>query len=378
MKKLRFEWLIIVALAAITITFCYLFFAQKDLIREERERVAALEQNLQEKESEIEDYVAIVRNLKKKRSSAYKESEELRIEMGLLKAKVRELEEQLASAESKMQLAALDEEAAFEEEGADTETEKLVPDMKGIGKLAGKMMKIPGMKKMIREQQRVQLDMMYGDLYKKLWLSEENLTAFKELLLDRQMSMVELGLEFLDGEMDKEKQKEVDKKVKEAQEEIDEEVRDFLGDEKFEKYQEYNNTITERIILSQYKQQLAATQIDALTDYQENQLIQAMKDERVNFPASEDYGDPTNPKPPMFSKEMIDSYLRNKEEYNKRIIEKTGQLLTEEQLDQFKTALKNQLDMEKLGMEMASKMFGSGEKSPAAVTAADTATEATE
>ena len=51
------------------------------------------------------------------------------------------------------------------------------------------MMKSPQMKEMMRAQQKVSIDGMYGSLSKYLNLSTNDMDALKELLLQRQMAI---------------------------------------------------------------------------------------------------------------------------------------------------------------------------------------------
>ena len=63
----------------------------------------------------------------------------------------------------------------------------------GMGGYLAKMMENPEMKKMIREQQKAALKMIYGDLYKDLNMTEDEKAKFTEALLDNQMKNMERG-----------------------------------------------------------------------------------------------------------------------------------------------------------------------------------------
>ena len=62
--------------------------------------------------------------------------------------------------------------------------------------------------------------------------------------------------------------------------------------------------------------------------------------------------------------ENLDRQLKWMEDYNRRVIDRAGQVLTPEQLAQYRTFQEQQVSMQKIGLKMAGQMFG-GER-PAA------------
>ena len=138
-----------------------------------------------------------------------------------------------------------------------------------------KIMENPDMREMIRQTQKPQLDIMYGDLYKKLDLSPEQIEAFKELLLDKQMNEIDLAYKMGDDTGDTTAQQ--------NKEDINRELKELLGEDRYDRYNDYHSTLGERMAVNQYKNRLAQNEIQPLAEYQEQQLIQAMKEEKQNF-----------------------------------------------------------------------------------------------
>ncbi|MGA2138789.1 MAG: hypothetical protein ABSH14_08015 [Verrucomicrobiia bacterium] len=137
--------------------------------------------------------------------------------------------------------------------------------------LAG-MMKNPQMKEMVRAQQKVMLDRMYGSLSSYLNLPADKLDALKEMLADRQMAMVDSGMAMMGGSESDRKQAVEETKV--IKSDYDKKIQDLLGPQDYSVFQQYEQTANERMSVQMFKNALPADA--ALTDQQEDNLIAAM------------------------------------------------------------------------------------------------------
>src|SRR5829696_462800 len=126
---------------------------------------------------------------------------------------------------------------------------------KGMGDMLGKMMKDPAMREMLREQQKVMVNMMYGGLFKDLKLSPEEKDKLKELLTDAQMKNVEAA-QGMFGNTEGATE-DTTKQIADAKKQTDAEIKALLGDERFAQYQEYQKNVGERMQMDQFKNQLA-------------------------------------------------------------------------------------------------------------------------
>ena len=230
---------------------------------------------------------------------------------------------------------------------------------KGMGDMLSKMMKDPAMKEMMRTQQKVMVQKMYGPLLKDLNLPPEQKDKFMELMLDRQMSSIDqAGALFKEGETDK---TEAAKAMQESQKELDASLKALVGDEKFAQYQDYTKTMGERMQLDQFRQQLETGNM-ALQDDQMKSLLQVMKEEREKVPPviSNKAGD----NPADFAKALSEDNLAKQfqwqEDLNRRVQERAGQVLTPEQLKEFTDFQSQQMNLQKVGMKMAKELFGTG------------------
>ena len=240
----------------------------------------------------------------------------------------------------------------------------------GLGDMIAKMMADPAMKKMMRQQQAAAMDMMYGPLFKEINLSTEDKEKFKELLLDRQMKAVEAGGAFMKLQGEDTDKTAAMNDLAAQQKEFDAQVKAVLGDERYGQYKDYSETMAERMAVNQLSQQLASSP-NPLSDDQSRQLLEIMKAEKKNTtpvfgePGADGSANMANWQA-MLSEERMNEFFKQREEIDQRVLERSKAVLTPEQLTAFATHQANQLQMQRLGMSMAAKMFGTQKPEDAA------------
>lgn len=215
------------------------------------------------------------------------------------------------------------------------------------------MMDDPEMAKVIKEQQRVMMDMMYGPLFKELGLTEEESTQFKEMLLNRQMNAMKHtgGL----TEKDPELRKAAMETVAAENKDFENELKDFLGDDRYAKYQDFNTTLSERMTLNMFAQQ------SNLRPEQSEQLLQLMAQEKKAFQAQNPGAsiDPNQDWQKLFEAgDAMDRHFQQQEQINASVLQKAQQYLTPDQVKAFGNYMKQQNDMARASMKMAQKMMG--------------------
>jgi hypothetical protein len=147
----------------------------------------------------------------------------------------------------------------------------------------------------------------------------------------------------------------------EAKKQTDAELAALLGDERFAQYEDYQKNIGERMQLDQLKTKMAAENLP-LQDDQMAQLLQVMKEEKTAVPPVIPTDNTQVPKKELFTAENLDRQMQWMAEYNRRVLDRAGQILSPEQLKQYQEFQEQQATMQKLGMKMALQMFG-GDKS---------------
>ena len=218
--------------------------------------------------------------------------------------------------------------------------------------LAG-MMKNPQMKQMVRAQQKVALDRMYGSLPKYLNLPADQLDALKELLLNRQMAMVDAGMSMMGGsESDRKQAMEETKAIKS---DYDKKIQDLLGSQDYPAFQDYEKTVNERMSVQMFKDALPAA--DALSDQQEDNLIAAMYQERKDMPASSLMNN-QNPDPSQLTEERIAELEKQMEQLQQKYAARAAGILTPAQLEQFTKWQQQWNAMQMAGLKMSAQMFG--------------------
>jgi len=215
------------------------------------------------------------------------------------------------------------------------------------------MLKNPQMKEMIRSQQKMMLGQMYGSLYKQLGLSPTDEDALKKLLEDRQMALMDAGLNMMGATGGDAKQVAEDTKTLKAQ--YDKQIQDLLGPQTYDAFQQYDQTVGERTQVNLFKQSLSAD--NALTDQQENDLVTAMYQARKTLPENSVLNNQSRD-PSQFTDEGIAQALKQQEQLQKQYADSAASILTPAQLDQF-TKFQQQMNaMSAAGMKMAQQMFG--------------------
>ncbi len=233
------------------------------------------------------------------------------------------------------------------------------PDQNGLDALFSKMLSDPEAKKFIRGQQRMMMDQMYAPLIKQMGLTPEDGDQFKDLLAETAMTGVEkAGSLFSGGSSNRTA---LLAQMAQDQKGVEEQLKSFLGEARFAQYQDYQQTVGERVQLNLYKQQMAGGE-NALTDQQTEQLLAIMKEEKQNetartgrtLPGGTDQAENLQA---MFSEDQANRLFEAQDAVNQRVYERASQVLSAEQLAGFARFQTNQIQMLRMGLGMARKMM---------------------
>jgi hypothetical protein len=223
------------------------------------------------------------------------------------------------------------------------------------------MMKNPQMKEMIRGQQKFALEGMYVSLSKYLTLSTNEMDSLKELLLDRQMALVDAGMSMMNGGSGAD-QKQAAEDAKTVKAEYDKKIQDLLGTQDYPVFQDYEKSAADRMSVQMFKGSLPADSI--LTDQQEESLVAAMAEERKALPPSSMMNN-QSADPSKFTEEGIAEALKQMEALQQRDAERAATILTPAQLEQFTKFQQQMNGMAAASMKMAVQMFGNKNAAPA-------------
>ena len=321
---------------------------QRGQISEHKTQITSLQQNLDEKSQQVQD-------LQTAEQRAASEREELRRKADEYAAKVVQAQQ----TSSTPVVAAMTKSPTL---GQLADGQSSSNDLSGFGKALSKMMSDPEMKKLIQNQQRMMVDQLYNPLVKQLGLTPDEAGKFKDLLVSNQMTATEQATSLMGS--DSTNRAEAMASITQAQKDSDESMKQLLGDARYAQYKDYQSTVGERTVLNMFQQQNAGT-ANALSDQQTDQLLGFMKEERQNvatatgqpLPGSGD--DQVANLQAMTSPEQMQKLLDSQATVNEKVYDRAREVLSPDQLQSFGQFQTNQLQMMRMGMTMASKMFGS-------------------
>lgn len=242
------------------------------------------------------------------------------------------------------------------------ESDKADDEKGGFGKMLSKMMQDPDTRELIRTQQRLMMDQMYSPLIKRLGLTPEETTQFKNLLTDHMMSAADQASSMF-GALGTTNSAATIKSLGDQQKGFDEQVKSFLGDDRYAQYKEYEETMGERMMLTQFKQQAGSDY--NLTDQQSEALLNLMKEEKksvaatTGLPLGDANKDPAKLQA-LLSDDKVGELLKAQETVGQRVYDRARTFLSADQLDTLGKFQTNQLAMTRMGMTMAKKMFAPG------------------
>ena len=238
----------------------------------------------------------------------------------------------------------------------------------GFGDAFTKMMEDPEMLKMIRDQQRTMMDSLYSPLVKKMNLTPEEAGQLKDLIADNAMKGASKATSLFGGGSSTNRT-EMLNVLSAEQKSFEQQVKEFLGESRYAEYKDYQQTVGERMQLNQFRQQTAGGE-NALTDQQIEQLLAFMREEKqtlaaaTGLPMSADKQEAANLKA-MLSDEGLQKLLQAQETLSQRVYERATSVLSESQLAAFARFQTNQLQMMRVGMNMARKLMPPEETRPA-------------
>lgn len=229
------------------------------------------------------------------------------------------------------------------------------------------MFKNPEMRDMIKQQQKTvfatMIEKNYADFIKTQQLSPEQATALKDLLSKKMAVGADLGIEMMSGDLTPEQRADLTKRIKADTDAIAAEIKDFLGTDAYAAYETYEKTIPDRMAVSTLKGQLPENL--ALNNDQEQQLVQAMSQERQGFKFTTDFNDQSNVSEDMFGKfteDRMNVFFQEQEQLNQKYLARAQTILSPDQYSAYQKSLTSQQEMMKMGMKMAASMFGTKKK----------------
>jgi len=332
---------LIVVFAVTTIGLGALCLVQWQKLSGQQTQIVSLREEKEQQTQEIADLQASQKLIEQQRRAFLDQAADLAVKL-----------------QARQQADAKATEATTTDTASAASGQKTETDKNPFGNFLTKLMEDPNTKKLIRDQQRMMLDQMYGPLVKKLNLTPEEADQFKDLLADNMMKATEqAGSLFGDSATNRTERL---KSLADEQKAFEEQVRGFLGETGYAQYQDYQLTVGERTQLNQFQQQYAGE--NALSEQQTERLLAIMKEEKQSAAATTGQASPGAGQDAanmeaMFSSDATEKLMQTQESINQRVYERAQEVLSENQLASFGRFQTNQLQMIRMSMNMARKFM---------------------
>ena len=185
---------------------------------------------------------------------------------------------------------------------------------------------------------------MYAPVFEQINPSQEQRAQLKELILKKNAVNMDKGLALMNGKLDAARRAALIEEMKSAREGCDAEIRQLLGEENYPVFEQFEKSLPDRIVLGLFKSKSAGMGA-ALSEEQQEQLLQAVSEARAQYPWSTDLSRRIqNPADLVatFSEENIATFAREEEEFDRQFPAQVEMILTAEQLAAFEPFLAKQ------------------------------------
>lgn len=248
--------------------------------------------------------------------------------------------------------------AAAAKAAANAKAQSATASVDTPAKTMADMLKTPGMKDAVVQQNLAQLDMIYGKLYDRLNLDGREKQDFKDLLSDRMRAELDLSMQMMSGNASQEKSVAAGQAILKAKAESDQKIRAFLNSETdYQTFQKWEETKPERMILGMGAANFAGTG-EPLTVAQEDQLVSAMHAARTQVRSAPDMSKPENFTPENLSPQMTERVLASFDAQAAQVAAGAAVYLSPTQQEALKAFQKQQRAMQEMGLKMSAAMVG--------------------
>ncbi len=240
--------------------------------------------------------------------------------------------------------------------------------LQGFGAFA-KMFESEEGRKMMKTQTMMATRMMYGELGKRLGLSPQDADQLLALLGERQGALSEAGMKRMaNGQLDEATGKQIAEENKAIQAEYDSKLKAILGEEKFGQMKEYEKTLGDRMMMTQYEQSFNAAGVP-LGGEQRESLLKIMADERKKSPPSpfDNSGqDMARNMAAMRDDANFEKHFEQEAAYQQRVLDAATTVLNPDQINALRQGFQQWGEMQKFGMKMMQGMMKGNSAKPAA------------
>lgn len=289
-------------------------------------QIASLTAEVQERDDSMRERAALIDRLREENDTYIKESALLR-EKGTSRA------------------------AAPKDAGPDT---SLSSRDQNRAEFAAKTLDDPRTRELLRQKRGAIFKQIYGDFLKENNLGAEQSEQLLRLLLDEDMRQFDEDTDFLSG--NRADSREADAKEWAARKAaLDRELKALLGETGFTKWETYEKTTGERLVLIRMLEQVALNSTPLRED-QSKTILRILMEERARAPSTlfepGAREDPREQYRRLLEGNNADLYHREEQDFHQRVLGRTGNLLNAEQFEALENFQNQYLEVSKAGLEM--------------------------
>lgn len=229
-----------------------------------------------------------------------------------------------------------------------------------LGSLVSQMMNTPAMRERMLQVQNRAIEMRFGELMNQLGLSPQDRARFVELLAQKQVNAMDIGVKALNGNLGSDERAAVVASLREANAGVDAQIHDFFGGDtaNYAAYQDYLVQQPVRAQVTALGTSLATAGVP-LNSEQSSALSDVVAAARRNTSAARELSDPTNgSSPATMDGPAMEAAFHVEEQMQNQIAERAATFLSPDQLAALRKTQAARLNQTKAGMDMARQMMG--------------------
>ena len=208
-------------------------------------------------------------------------------------------------------------------------------------------------------------DKTYGPLLDQLNFNPVQRARVKGLILDKTMPGVRLGMSLANQKADATQRAALMEQMKTETSGHEAKLREFLGEAGYQTFRDYEKTVPERMLVSQFANKSSGTSL-APSAGQQEELRQQMSAGRARF----NWTTPLSRRDRSFAEyvfgldretinKIINTFTEEEEEFGRQFLVDANKVLNPEQMTAFGQFLERQCQSQINQMKMAAKYFGS-------------------
>jgi hypothetical protein len=230
-----------------------------------------------------------------------------------------------------------------------------------LGALASQLIGSPAMREVLARSQKQTLQRRFSDLMDQLGLSPADRARFIDVLAEKQMNSIELGMKMMGGTQTAEESAATVQQMKDAVAAGDAKIRDFFGADatSYAAYQDYVAQQPVRTQLTAFSASLAAAG-QPMNPEQNNALAGVIADTRRNFTFTHDFELDTPQPPSVLNGPALETFFQEQEQLQGQIADRAATFLSPEQLAALRQSQASRLELSKKSLNAARQMFGGG------------------